>query len=150
MTELAVHITKTINAPIARVFNAWLDASTLSKFMTPMPGMPEPRTEADGRQGGGFTIYMQVGDEEIPHKGTYLEVTPHSKLVFTWESPFSTEGSTVTILFKALADEQTEIDFKHVKFKGEEERNNHEGGWSNILEKLNAITTAATSQQATA
>lgn len=138
MTELAVNLVKTINAPIERVFNAWLDAATLSKFMTPMPGMPEPRVEADGRQGGSFTIYMQVGDEEIPHKGTYLEVNPYNKLVFTWESPFSTDGSTVTMHLKAMGDTQTEINFSHIKFKGEEERSNHEGGWTYIMEKLNS------------
>ena len=148
MTDLAVNLTKTINAPIASVFNAWLDANTLSKFMMPMPGMPEPRTEADGRQGGAFTIYMQVGDEEIPHKGKYLEVNPYTKLVFTWESPFSTEDSTVTIHFIALADDQTKIDFSHVKFKGEEERENHEGGWTNILKNLNVVIASAMQQQA--
>lgn len=150
MTDLTVKLTKTINAPAERVFNAWLDANTLSRFMTPMPGMPEPRTEADGRQGGGFTIYMQVGDQEIPHKGEYLEVTPFTKLVFTWESPFSTDGSTVSIDFKALDDDHTEISFTHVKFKGEEERSNHEGGWINILEKLNAVIETEMSQQTSA
>lgn len=149
MTELSVKLRKTLNAPVEKVFDAWLDAETLSRFMTPMPGMPEPRVEADGREGGGFVIYMQVGDEEIPHKGKYLEVTPYSKLVFTWESPFSVDGSFVTIYFKKLDNDNTEIDFVHLKFKGEEERSNHEGGWTNILEKLNAVTKSSTLQGAT-
>lgn len=150
MTELAVNLTKTINAPIEKVFNAWLDAKTLSKFMTPMPGMPEPRTVADGREGGEFVIYMQVGDKEIPHKGKYLEISAHRKLVFTWESPFSTDGSTVTIHFKALNDSRTEIDFAHVKFTGEEERSDHESGWTNILEKLSVLIDTSTVKQVTA
>lgn len=144
MTELAVNLKKTINAPIDRVFDAWLDADTLSKFILPMPGMPEPRTEADGRKGGSFTIYMVVGEDVIPHKGKYLEVDRPNKLVFTWESPFSTADSTVTILFKALTETSTEIDFKHVKFVNEESRTDHEGGWKNILDKLNEITSMVT------
>lgn len=140
MTELALNVQKTIHAPIERVFNAWLDAKTLSKFMTPMPGMPEPRTESDGKQGGRFAIYMEVQGNEIPHTGSYLEVNPYSKLSFTWESPCSADDSTVTILFRSLADGNTEIDFSHIKFLNEEERTNHEGGWTNILDKLNAIS----------
>ena len=140
MTELAINLRKTINAPIEKVFDAWLNADTLSKFMIPMPGMPEPRTEADGRQGGGFTIYMMVGEDEIPHRGQYLEVDRPNKLVFTWESPFSTADSTVTILFNSVHENSTEIDFRHIKFKDEESRNNHEGGWTNILEMLNEVT----------
>ncbi len=136
MTDLTVSLKREINAPIENVFDAWLDAKTLSKFMMPMPGMPEPKTEADGREGGGFTIMMQVGDQEIPHKGTYLEVSRPDKLVFTWESPFSTDGSTVTILFNAIDDESTEIDFTHVKFIDEETRSDHEGGWNTIIDNL--------------
>jgi uncharacterized protein YndB with AHSA1/START domain len=71
---------KTIQAPIEKVFNAWLDAKTLSKFMLPMPGMAEPATTSDGKQGGKFCIMMTVDGQEIPHEGTYLEVNPYSHL----------------------------------------------------------------------
>jgi uncharacterized protein YndB with AHSA1/START domain len=125
---------------VEKVFNAWLNAETLSKFMLPAPGMPEPRTEVDGRVGGVFTIYMIVGDQEIPHTGKYLEINKPNKLVFTWESPFSTKDSTVTILFNPIGDELTEIDFTHVKFKDEEARANHEGGWNRILDTLENVT----------
>lgn len=144
MTELSVQLTKTINAPIEKVFDAWLNAETLARFMLPMPGMPEPKTEVDGQQGGRFTIYMDVGGEIIPHSGTYLEIERPNKLVFTWESPFSTDGSTVTILFSAVDDNNTHIDFKHIKFPNEESRDNHEGGWTHILDLLNEICIAVT------
>jgi len=146
MSDLTVTIKRTINAPITNVFDAWLDAKILSKFMMPMPGMPEPRTEADGREGGGFTIFMQVGEQEIPHKGTYLEVNRPNKLEFTWESPFSTEGSTVTILFNAIDDDSTEVDFTHVKFIDEETRSNHELGWGTILDNLSALVSEKITQ----
>lgn len=150
MTDLAIHLKKTINAPVKRVFNAWLDAQSLSSFMTPMPGMPNPRTECDGREGGRFAIYMLVNDKEIPHTGSYLEVSPYSKIVFSWESPFSTDGSTVTILFKPLDKDRTEIDFNHIKFISEEERNDHEGGWIYILEVLDQLISAQGQQRARA
>lgn len=146
MPELIVKLQKRINAPIEKVFNAWLDADTLSRFMTPLPGMPEPRVEVDGRKGGSFTIYMQVGDEEVPHRGEYLEVNPHSRLTFTWVSPFSTDGSTVTIELSALGKNRTRVELVHVKFPGEAERSSHQGGWMNVLEKLGEVTEALSVQ----
>lgn len=139
MTELTVSLQKTINAPIEKVFDAWLNAEILSKFMTPMPGMPEPRVEADGKQGGGFIIYMKVGENEIPHKGKYLEVDRPNKLVFTWESPYSIDDSKVTINFSSIGASRTQVDFLHVKFIDEQTRSDHEGGWGHILDKLNQV-----------
>lgn len=139
MNDLSVNVTKTIQAPIEKVFDAWLNPEMLSQFILPMPGMSQPHTETDAREGGKFTIIMQVGDDKIPHTGKYLIISRPNKLVFTWESPFSTEGSTVTLEFNELANNQTNVNLTHVKFIDEESRTNHEGGWGNILESLNAL-----------
>ncbi len=139
MTDLTVNVTKIINAPIEKVFDAWLNPETLSQFILPMPGMPHPETETDPREGGNFAIIMQVGDNKIPHTGQYLEITRPTKLVFTWESPFSVDGSTVTLNFSDLGENQTQLELTHVKFIDEEARSNHQGGWGNILGSLNDI-----------
>lgn len=136
MSDLSLTVRKTIPAPVEKVFDAWLDAGMLAKFMVPGPGMTVPKAEADGRQGGRFSIVMAAGEQEIPHAGTYLEVTPHSRIVFTWESPHSIDGSTVTLDFKPSGDGATEIALTHVKFANEEARDNHQSGWTAILEKL--------------
>jgi len=137
MSDLKVKVARKINAPIEKVFNAWLNAEMLSQFMLPMPGMPNPKTESDPRVGGEFAIYMQVGEDEIPHTGKYLEIEHFTKLVFSWLSPFSTEDSTVTLRLTPLDEQSTNIELTHVKFPDEESRSNHEGGWGNILEELN-------------
>jgi len=140
MNELSLHLQKTFSAPIEKVYEAWLNAETLSRFMTPMPGMPEPRTEVENDI---FAIYMVVDGQEIPHTGKYVEISRYEKLVFTWVSPFSTDGSTVTILFSATQDGGTHIDFNHVKFPDQESRDNHEGGWKAILDCLDNILSTA-------
>ena len=139
MTDLAVNVSKTIDAPIEKVFDAWLNPETLSQFILPMPGMPQPHTETDAREGGNFTIVMQVGDDKIPHSGKYLVINRPDKLVFTWESPFSMDGSTVTLKFSDLGENKTNVDLTHIKFKDEESRSDHEGGWGNILECLDDV-----------
>ena len=139
MTNLIVNVEKTIHASVERVFDAWLKPETLSKFILPMPGMPEPETETDAREGGRFTIIMQVGKDKIPHTGKYLEISRPDKLVFTWESPFSASGSTVTLLFSDACENKTNVALTHVKFPDEESRTNHEGGWGNILKSLSDV-----------
>jgi len=143
MADLKVNVSKIINAPIEKVFNAWLNTDTLSQFMLPMPGMPNPKTESDPRVGGSFSIYMQVGEKEIPHTGKYIEIEHPTKLVFTWISPFSIDGSIVTLHLKSIDENATSIELTHVKFPDEESRSNHEGGWRNILEMLDAILDSA-------
>lgn len=139
MIDLTVNINKTIQAPIDKVFDAWLNPKILSQFILPMPGMPEPETKNDAREGGSFTIVMHVGDDKIPHAGNYLEINRPEKLVFTWESPFSTDDSTVTLNFSAIDENNTRVELTHVKFIDEEARSNHEGGWGNILDRLNDV-----------
>jgi uncharacterized protein YndB with AHSA1/START domain len=139
MTDLTVNVTKTIHAPIEKVFDAWLNPKMLSQFILPMPGMPQPETKTDAREGGNFTIIMHVVDDKIPHTGKYLEITRPTKRVFTWESPFSIDGSIVTLLFREVSENKTNVNLTHIKFNDEESRADHEGGWGNILESLNEL-----------
>jgi len=139
MTDLTVNANKTINAPIEKVFDAWLSPKMLSQFMTPMPGMPDSDVENDAREGGDFTIVMHVGDEQLPHTGKYLEIKRPNKLVFSWVSHRSVDDSIVTLNFSKIDDNKTYISLVHVKFIDEKARSDHEGGWGNILEKLNDV-----------
>jgi len=139
MTDLIVNISKTIQAPIEAVFDAWLNPDMLSQFILPMKGMPQPQTENEPHEGGRFTIIMQVGDEKIPHTGTYLTINRPHELVFTWESPFSIDGSTVVLQLLALDENQTALKLTHRKFIDEQTRSNHEGGWGNILDTLDDV-----------
>lgn len=100
--------------------------------------MTVPRAETDAREGGRFSIIMAAGDQEIPHGGDYLKLEPFSKIVFSWESPFSFEGSTVTLNFEEV-DEGTHIELIHVKFLDEASRSRHESGWKAILTQLDTV-----------
>lgn len=138
MTELSLTTERVIAAPKSRVFEAWLDPAMLKRFMTPGPGMTVPTATAEAREGGRFEIVMQAGDDTLPHRGTYKEISPHDRIVFTWESPFSTEiDSTVTLDF-AEDGAGTRVRLTHVRFPDAESRDRHEGGWSAILASLDA------------
>lgn len=137
MTDLTVELEKTIEASIEDVFDAWLNPETLSQFMMPMPGMPASDVENDAREGGNFSIIMHAGSDDLPHTGKYLEITRPNKLVFTWVSHCSVDNSIVTLNFTKKGDDKTHISLSHVRFLDESTRNDHEGGWTGILNKLN-------------
>lgn len=139
MTDLTVNVKKIIHAPIEKVFDAWLNPKMLSLFMMPMPGMPESDIENDVREGGCFKITMHAGNDELPHTGKYLEINRPNKLVFTWVSHCSVDNSIVTLNFTIIDGNKTNISLSHVKFIDEKTRSDHEGGWRNILDKLNDV-----------
>ena len=135
MSDLKVTVSRTIKAPIERVYNAWLDPITMARFMTPAPDIVVPQAETDPRVGGRFSFVMQNGDEQYPHGGEYLTLTPYSQIVISWESPFSAAGSTVTVNLKETAD-GTHIELIHLKFPDAETRDSHENGWGHIVDCL--------------
>jgi uncharacterized protein YndB with AHSA1/START domain len=135
MTDLSLSTARVIAAPAQKIFDAWLDPKMIAQFMCPGPGVTVPRVETDPREGGRFDIVMAAGENEIPHWGIYKEISPHDRLVFTWQSPFSVEDSTVTLTLSAV-EGGTEVRLDHVKFASEEVRDNHHGGWTSILTHL--------------
>ncbi len=139
MTDLTLNISKIINAPIEKVFDAWLNPKMLSQFMMPMPGMPEPEVENNVQEGGSFTITMHAGDDKLPHTGKYLEINRPDKLVFTWISHCSIDNSIVTLNFTKISKYKTNIRLSHVKFIDEKTRSDHESGWGNILATMNDV-----------
>jgi len=140
MTDLEVNIDKIVNAPIEKVFDAWLDPKIMSKFMMGMPDMPESDVETDAREGGNFTIIMHYRGERLPHTGKYLEISRPDRLAFTWASHHSVvDNSTVTLIFTKIDDHRTNISLAHVKFIDEEARLAHEGGWGCVLDKLSEV-----------
>lgn len=137
-TELKLETSRVINASRETLFDAWLDPTMLARFMTPMPDMEIPEAKTDARVGGRFLVVMRAGDQDLPHEGTYKEIDRPNRLAFTWESPMSPiEDSTVTVDF-AEADGGTKVTLNHVRFPSEESRDNHMGGWTHILQSLEA------------
>ena len=139
MSDLNLSVSKTINAPIETVFNAWLNPEMLAKFMTPAAGVTVPLAETDARVGGSFKIIMQAGEKELPHGGKYLTIDRHSSLIFTWQSGHSVDGSTVSLNFSEVEGGAL-VELTQVKFLNQEAREDHMRGWTRILESLNTLS----------
>jgi len=140
MDELELTLTRTIAAPREKVFAAWLSPDMLAQFMAPPSGGAAPSiVENDPVVGGRFSIIMVTAEKLIPHTGTYLEIDPYSRLCFTWQSPHSLDDSLVTIDFLENETGRTDIILKQVKFRSEQLRDGHIGGWNAILDNLERI-----------
>lgn len=120
-------------------FEAWLDPVALRHFMCPTPGSSVGRVECDPRVGGKFLIMMQVGGQDLPMSGEYLEIERYTRLAFTWHSKFAGEGSRVTLHFAAASGGHTRLTLEHAGLADAELRTQHNGGWDNILMELSAL-----------
>ncbi|MEY4561620.1 MAG: hypothetical protein RLZZ618_897 [Pseudomonadota bacterium] len=76
-------ITRLIDAPRERVYQAWSDASLLKQWFAPRP-YTTPVAELDLRAGGASLIVMRDPQgNDMPMPGIFLEVIPNERLVFT-------------------------------------------------------------------
>ena len=120
-----------------RVFDAWTDADSMSRWMRPGPGM-QCRCRLDVRVGGSFEIDMIAPDgTTLPHTGIYRVVDRPRKLVFTWVSgPTDNRETVVTVEFLA-ASGGTEVVLRHEGLPAGA-ANPHESGWKEIARHLAA------------
>jgi uncharacterized protein YndB with AHSA1/START domain len=76
-------LTRLIDAPRAKLFRCWTEPALLKQWFAPAP-VTTPVAEVDLRVGGACRIVMRTPDgNDIPCPGTYLEVVPDRKLVFS-------------------------------------------------------------------
>jgi uncharacterized protein YndB with AHSA1/START domain len=108
------------------------------KWFGPDSG-PVKRASADAREGGRYAVEFSTEDGEEHHvSGTYLEVVPNEKLVFSWMWRTMPERqSLVTVLIKPDGDGAL-LTLIHEQFFDEGARDRHEHGWSGCLDKLAA------------
>ncbi|RQH00161.1 SRPBCC family protein [Paraburkholderia dinghuensis] len=125
-----------LNASPAKVYAAWTEPSQLMQWMHPFDTTCI-HAEADVRVGGHFRVIMRAPDgEDHDVSGTYLEVVPDARLVFTWVWRSTPEReSLVTVMLRADGN-ATELTLKHERFFDEAARDAHEGGWSSSLDNL--------------
>ena len=94
-SELELVVTRTVNAPARLVFEAWTKAELFRRWWVPKSfGLNLLSCEMDVRVGGQYRLVFPHEDSTMEFFGTYLEVTPHSRLVWTNEE--GDDGETVT------------------------------------------------------
>jgi uncharacterized protein YndB with AHSA1/START domain len=99
-SERELVVTRTFNGPARIVFEAWTKPELLKRWWAPKStGVSLLSYEADVRVGGSYRFEFGHGaSKRMAFFGRYLEVTPHSRLV--WTNDESDDGAITTATFE--------------------------------------------------
>lgn len=100
-SDREVVVTRTVNGPARIVFEAFTKAELLRRWWVPRSlGMTLLSCEVDARVGGKYRLEFDVGGPEpAAFFGTYVDVTPYSRLAWTNEEG-GEGGSVTTVTFE--------------------------------------------------
>ena len=103
-SERELVVTRTINGPARIVFEAWTNPELFKQWWVPKSfGLSLLSFDADVRAGGRYRlVFSHEGSEPMAFYGRYLEVTPHSRLVWTNEEG-DDGGAVTTVTFEEKA-----------------------------------------------
>ncbi len=140
-------ITRLIDAPREKVFNAWIDPVQFAKWWGPHT-FTAPVVELDARPGGKINVHMQgpkgsPWEKPYPMGGEFREIARFDRLVFTSnigdgavhenlnEVLFSDKGGKTELTLKVTVLRTTPEFAKSLE--------GMEQGWTQSLEKLEAL-----------
>src|SRR3982751_4613476 len=98
-SERELVVTRTFDAPARIVFEAWTTPDLFKRWWVPKSsGMTMLSCDMDIRAGGKYRLVFRHASFERPMEffGRYLEVTPHSRLVWTNDEGDG-EGALTTV-----------------------------------------------------
>ena len=127
-----------LDAPPARVYEAWTDPEKIIRWFGPADTVPTTvRAETDVRVGGRFHAEFDTDNGEHHEvNGTYREVVVNERLCFTWAWYTMPEReSLVTVSLRPDGD-GTLLTLQHEQFFDEAARDGHNRGWTGTLDKL--------------
>jgi uncharacterized protein YndB with AHSA1/START domain len=132
-------IRRTFDAPVERVFNAWLTPEALRFMLTGEQNKVLDAT-VDARAGGSYRITWQTPEGVWTCGGVYREVVKNERIVCTWtweeDDPADVQETLLTLEFRPLSDAKTELVLTHTNFRTEASRDSHGEGWSTAVERL--------------
>jgi uncharacterized protein YndB with AHSA1/START domain len=144
--SLSLQIKRTFQASREKVWAAWTERKGLEQWMCRDVPTHDPKyLELDVRPGGRYMIEIKQPDGVVYRGGgTFREVKPPEKLVFTWawtrtpesaKEPMPANDTVVTVqLFER--GNATEMLFTHEGFDSDWVRESHNKGWNGCFDKL--------------
>jgi uncharacterized protein YndB with AHSA1/START domain len=98
-SERELVVRRTVHAPARLVFEAWTKQELFQRWWVPKSyGLTLLSCEMDVRVGGQYRLVFRHEDSTMAFFGTYLEVTPPSRLAWTNEEGEDSETVT-TVTF---------------------------------------------------
>lgn len=131
-----LEIRRVLKAKPERVFAAWTKPDLMARWFFPMATW-SANIASDLRVGGAWSVDMREPGGALHRQfGAYREVTPVSRLVFTWSCPdLGVVDSVVTVELSPHAH-GTALTLSHELPPDPKIRTEHEGGWNGCLANL--------------
>ena len=123
---------RTFTASRQRVFRAWITPRALEHWLRPR-GMGVTVSQLEARVGGSFRFDLEDGSSIV---GTYLQIVPPEKLVFTWSGTATQGRETVVTLDFLDQGPVTEVVLTHERLSTEAMRALFGAGWPSLLDAL--------------
>jgi len=132
-------ITRVFDAPRELVFKAWTDKQHAMMWWGPKHH-PATQVDMDVKPGGRWRHCLKSVEtgKDLWHGGSFREVVPPERLVFTfaWEESGERGLETlVTVTFEDL-DGKTRMTMHQTPFQSLGERDGHGEGWSSAFDRL--------------
>ena len=140
--DAEIRIERVLPATIGRVYDAWTRVELLARWYCPNPEL-DLKVQADVRVGGEYVVEMG------PHvvRGSYLEVQPPRRLVFSWKwDGTEDEPTRVEVGLTEVAD-GTRMVLSHTGFADAEDAANHQLAWAPELRRLAELLESVTARQ---
>jgi uncharacterized protein YndB with AHSA1/START domain len=139
----AIRIERTFRAPAEAVFEAWTSAEMLRRWYPPGADWDTPVAEVDPRVGGKLRLVMRspTGDE-FGGGGEYREISPPTRLVFTWAWDRSVLGQgtqLVEVEFTDHGDGTTTVVMTNRGLRDEQSKESHREGWEGSFNNLDRV-----------
>lgn len=132
-----------IPAPRERVFEAWTDPDQLRRWWG--PGLfTTSVAQMDLRPGGRYELVMQPPEgQALILVGTFREVRPPERLVYTWrwEAGVPSSGESIVTVEFHDRDGATEVVLTHADLPPGESVAPYRDGWESGLDKLERTLT---------
>jgi uncharacterized protein YndB with AHSA1/START domain len=134
-----IQVRRLLKAKRARVFRAWTRPEVLARWL--FPGEAWTCSVTSDLQVGGRWEAVMHDAEGGRHAqfGEYREITPESRLVFTWTCPDLGVADSVVTLELREVGEGTELTLTHELPPDPKVRRGHEQGWEGCLGNLEKL-----------
>ncbi|WP_121743226.1 SRPBCC domain-containing protein [Natronorubrum halophilum] len=106
--ERSITMSRVIEAPSERVYEAFLTPEDIAVWAPP-DGFRADVQEVESEEGGSFRVENNAETEEMEQyshtfQGTYQELKPDEKIVWTEDTGEGDDHSTVTVTLDTVAD----------------------------------------------
>jgi uncharacterized protein YndB with AHSA1/START domain len=138
---LTLELSRALPAAPSIVFEVFTDPNELARWWGPK-GFSTPSLDFDPRVGESYRIEMQPPEGDAFYlTGEFRVVIPPAHLAYTfrWEDPDPEDVETLVDLSFGDLGESTEVVLTQGLFKTEARRALHREGWTDSLNKLDAL-----------